>query len=48
MHNLRANRPQKRIHLIDVAALPREQAYVMQPDSPLLKTLSAMRVLALG
>src|ERR1700731_4852549 len=46
MHNLRSNRLQKRIHLIDVATLPRPQAYVMQSDPPLLKTLRAIRVVA--
>src|SRR5437879_4312863 len=46
MHNLRADRLQEAVYLVNVAAFPRAQANVMQPDSPLLKTLPPIRVLA--
>src|SRR5258707_9066060 len=41
MHDLCADRFQKAVNLIDVAALARAQTYVMQSDAPLLEFLRA-------
>src|SRR5580704_18918593 len=46
MHNLRVDRLEKSVNLIDVATLARAQAYVMQPDASLLEFLRAIRVVA--
>src|SRR6202167_42649 len=46
MHDLRADRFQKAVNLVDIAALTRAQAYVMQPDAPLLESIRAERVVA--
>jgi UTP:GlnB (protein PII) uridylyltransferase len=46
MHDLCADRFQKAVHLVDVAAFAGAQAYVMQTDAPLLEFLCAMRIVA--
>src|SRR5260370_31364860 len=46
MHDLSADRFQESVNLIDVAALPHAQAYVMQPDALLLELLCAIRIVA--
>src|SRR5713226_9398724 len=46
MNDLRADRLQEAVHLVDVAAFARAQAYVMQADAPLLEFLRAMCVVA--
>src|ERR1700678_886064 len=46
MHDLRTDRFQEAVDLVDIAALARAQAYVVQPDAPLLESLRAKRVVA--
>src|SRR5271163_2301192 len=46
MHDLRANRPEEKINLVDVAMLARAQTHVMQPDAALHELLRAIRVVA--
>ena len=46
MHDLRADRFEEKINLIDVAMLARAQTHMMQPDAALLEFLRAIRVVA--
>src|SRR5580698_10979075 len=46
MHDLRADRFEEKVNLIDVAMLARAQTYVMQSDAPLHELLRAIRVVA--